>query len=691
MKKLLFIMFLLMIGCSSVDVSKPNNNINAPSSTTNTTSGINSSSTTNKASDSTDNNSTSTSNDNISDVNSSSIKVETSTSSNNSVNDSASVQHSSTSTNTPSSTISSSSNSTSTAVSSSSSSSSSTSSVVSSSSSSSSSASSVVSSSSSSSSSKEEVITITEIIVSSNYQKNYTVGDKLNIEGLQLIVTYSNSTSETIDVTNDMLSNNFDMSIAGEKVITITYEGLTTTFTIVVKEPPIVKVNPEINFSVENNATLVIEEDTMPEVTVSNDLPYIVEYKTENNVSLGETCPTIAGTYTLTVTVDGNKYYNSVSKSITFNLIEKTTPEIQVSIQDNAELVVGKVTPVISVSDDLPYTVKYFKDGNLIGNTFPIEEGTYTLTVTVEGDKYHHSNTTTITFTLINEYNISINNVDGAIFIENQNSTAAETKIEYMATVTLNEGDVITIKDANGNLINDLYWENTKTSGNYTVTIDGEHTLYLKFRTDGSVTVWVNAPLPPVDPSTQPIRVYFSNSENWTTVNAYIWDNNGTHVNGAWPGTVMNLDSESGLYYVDNVMPGYNIIFNNGSSQTADLKVPTDGNNLCAITNGECKWTKLTLENYLYINNVKSELFSINANCTTPNVAIEFYLTITLAEGDVITIKDANGNSVGILYWQNTDSTNDYVAPCDGEFTIYYKIYDDGGRSIWVGEPTVLK
>ena len=73
-----------------------------------------------------------------------------------------------------------------------------------------------------------------------------------------------------------------------------------------------------------------------------------------------------------------------------------------------------------------------------------------------------------------------------------------------------------------------------------------------------------------------------------------------------------------------------------------------------------------------------------------PNVTPLKDVSTEIHKGDVISIKDTNGNSVGIIYWENIDSKNDYVAPCDGEFTIYYKVHEDGGRSVWVGEPTVL-
>ena len=151
---------------------------------------------------------------------------------------------------------------------------------------------------------------------------------------------------------------------------------------------------------------------------------------------------------------------------------------------------------------------------------------------------------------------------------------------EYFATLDLVEGDVVTITDKDGNVIS-AYFENTKETGTYTVLVSGSHTFYFKVYNDGGRNVWVAAPAAPVDPNAETIRVYFSNPDNWSNVHVYTW--NGCDF-GGWPGILMEYDDVSGYYYMDNVIPGCSIIFNNGNSgngnQTADLEVPTDGSNL---------------------------------------------------------------------------------------------------------------
>ena len=72
--------------------------------------------------------------------------------------------------------------------------------------------------------------------------------------------------------------------------------------------------------------------------------------------------------------------------------------------------------------------------------------------------------------------------------------------------------------------------------------------------------------------------VYFTNPNNWSQVNAYVWDANENLILGAWPGTPVQKDPTTGYYIVTGVEPGQNIIFSNGNgSQTGDLAIPTNG------------------------------------------------------------------------------------------------------------------
>ena len=67
--------------------------------------------------------------------------------------------------------------------------------------------------------------------------------------------------------------------------------------------------------------------------------------------------------------------------------------------------------------------------------------------------------------------------------------------------------------------------------------------------------------------------VYFYNSNGWSHVNIYSWYTNGEEITASWPGDAMIQVSDKVYSYV---LPGdaENVIFNNGSTQTADLLLP---------------------------------------------------------------------------------------------------------------------
>ena len=70
--------------------------------------------------------------------------------------------------------------------------------------------------------------------------------------------------------------------------------------------------------------------------------------------------------------------------------------------------------------------------------------------------------------------------------------------------------------------------------------------------------------------------IYFRNTDNWSTVNAYVWVKNTTNSVKAWPGEAMTL--HEGNIYKYTVSGDYNmIIFNNGGTQTGDLDLGQDG------------------------------------------------------------------------------------------------------------------
>ena len=504
----------------------------------------------------------------------------------------------------------------------------------------------------------------TKISVTGTYKVSYTVGEELDLTGMQLKVTFDDNSHENIDITADMLGE-YDMSEAGIKTITVTYEGLTTTLNIEVVAAAVEKVDPtitfsheahstfklgepgptvtvtegleysvyynkgeevygttyptetgtyamvvevtgndqyndlkqwlvfkivenkltpEISFSIENGTTLVIGKDAAPTVTVSDGLTYAVQYNLDGELYSYE-LPTVPGTYAIFVTVEETETHNKATAFRWFYLVEdKLTPEITFSIEKGSTLTLGvDPVPTVTVTEGLDYTVHYEKDENFFSNEFPTTPGTYSMIVEVAGNDQYNSRKDWAVFYLVESgYSMKVNGASVGGMALNAEATDS-SKDEYMMTLDLKKGDQVQIVEG-GKAVN-TWWENpAKNSDTYVATVDGSHTFYFKnyTKSGGGTSVWVTIPEGgnTETPTGEKIRVYFEKPSNWgSNINVYTWDSTGP-TNGNWPGTKIQYDSVSGYYYVDDIATGTNIIFNDGSNQTADLVVPTNGNNL---------------------------------------------------------------------------------------------------------------
>ena len=76
--------------------------------------------------------------------------------------------------------------------------------------------------------------------------------------------------------------------------------------------------------------------------------------------------------------------------------------------------------------------------------------------------------------------------------------------------------------------------------------------------------------------ATQTVYVNLTDS-GWSKVNVYAWNDNGAST-GAWPGSAMTK-YVGNIYSFDIPADSVNVIFNDGSNQTSDLVIPTDGKN----------------------------------------------------------------------------------------------------------------
>lgn len=152
--------------------------------------------------------------------------------------------------------------------------------------------------------------------------------------------------------------------------------------------------------------------------------------------------------------------------------------------------------------------------------------------------------------------------------------------------------------------------------------------------------------------------IYFDNSsKKWTKVNAYTWDSGKTPMNGQWPGTEMQAVGNN-MYAIEVPAGAVNIIFNNGSAQTADLTIPTDGKNQ---HNGSSWSTYAPATRTIYFNNNVNLWNTVNAYgwkasgnviMTAPwpgtamrHVGNNIYAIDILADADMVIFNDGNNQT----------------------------------------------
>lgn len=149
---------------------------------------------------------------------------------------------------------------------------------------------------------------------------------------------------------------------------------------------------------------------------------------------------------------------------------------------------------------------------------------------------------------------------------------------DALVAADVNKDSVISIKDAT---LIQSYVVKLSVDGSYCGTYTG-----------GTEPTQPATTEPATEPTTIQTKnyVYFKNTSNWSKVNAYVWSTSDTTYM-TWPGQSME-EIGNNTYRIELPDGVEYIIFNNGSSQTGDLKIP-DVNMI--YSNGS--WSKYTGEN----------------------------------------------------------------------------------------------
>ena len=156
---------------------------------------------------------------------------------------------------------------------------------------------------------------------------------------------------------------------------------------------------------------------------------------------------------------------------------------------------------------------------------------------------------------------------------------------------------------------------------------------------------------------------------SWATVNAYAWNESSNQNTGAWPGSPMTKDS-TGKYSIllpEGINPN-KIIFNNGSSQTADLDITP-----YVVSKTEGSYT---------LTDGNGEIVTLPIETTTQNK-----------------VDDPQDGMMNIYFVKPSNWANAYIYAyygdgknCDVEWTNPYPgnlmtfVENDNGKAIYVGQ-----
>ncbi len=87
----------------------------------------------------------------------------------------------------------------------------------------------------------------------------YNLTDTLDLTGAAITATYSNGSTEDVTVTAEMVSG-FDSTTAGVKTVTVTYEGMTTSFTVKVTDDYVFN-NGSLNAAPTSDDFIITEDE----------------------------------------------------------------------------------------------------------------------------------------------------------------------------------------------------------------------------------------------------------------------------------------------------------------------------------------------------------------------------------------------------------------------------------------------
>jgi len=222
--------------------------------------------------------------------------------------------------------------------------------------------------------------TITGITIKTRPGKTeYWVGETLNTTGLTLTATYSDGSTQ--EIAEGFTVTGFDSATAGEKTVTVTYEGFTATFTVIVKEPTITGITVKTQ-PAKTEYWVGESLDTTGLTLTATYSDGSTQEITEGFTVTGFDSAT-AGEKTVTVT------YEDFTATFTVTVKEPTITGITVKTQPaKTEYWVGESLDTIGLTLTATYSdgsTQEITEGFTVSGFDSTTAGTKTVTVTYEG------------------------------------------------------------------------------------------------------------------------------------------------------------------------------------------------------------------------------------------------------------------------------------------------------------------
>ncbi len=315
---------------------------------------------------------------------------------------------------------------------------------------------------------------------------NYLVGETLDVTGGTITVSKKSGATETVNITPTMVSGFSSSSVVTGKTLTVTYNGLTTTYQINVTNPvSSITLNPEpTKKTYKYGETLSL---------VGGSLDVVFESGATDTIALADSMisgfdPTILGNQIVTVTYGKNSAGADVTTSYNVNVQDYVTGitvtgeknsynygEVLDLTQGTVNVTMASGTPAAPVAlNDASVTVSGYSPTTTGNQTLTVTLGTQSTTYTVNVTDYVTSKSIVVPTKTTYNYGDSLDLSTGKI-VKTMASGATQNDPLTLSMVTEADGSAVNMTPASFNATNKV----TKTlkitsdgiTENYQITI----------------------------------------------------------------------------------------------------------------------------------------------------------------------------------------------------------------------------